>query len=127
MSSISASLLHVGDNSDPSKNPTCRGYIFVSGLFDCNLEGKYVGISRVQTDLKGLGIAELMAFDTVAIKGSLSVVGTDEKLTRESSPWDKKAWSIDQSKIKAPRRWSSATDYNYSRISSLTNSDKATF
>jgi hypothetical protein len=44
---IDSSFLHVGDNNDPTKNPKCRGMVYDSGVYECNLVGKFVGISRM--------------------------------------------------------------------------------
>ena len=58
--SIENSYLHVGDNYNPTLNPKCSEVpISTSGMYDCNLVGKFVGnivgISRVSSSASTLG------------------------------------------------------------------------
>jgi hypothetical protein len=75
---IDSAILHVGDNNDPTKNPKCGGKVYDSGVYECNLVGKFVGISRMCSNDLPLGLVELMAFNTMLIDGKASVAeGTD--------------------------------------------------
>jgi hypothetical protein len=69
---IDSAQLHVGDNTDPTKNPTCGGKVYDSGVYECNLVGKFVGISRVCSNLVPLGLVELLAFNTILLEGKVS-------------------------------------------------------
>jgi hypothetical protein len=42
-------------------------------MYDCTLTGKYVGLSRICNNGVALGLAELMAFDTVIVEGTRTV------------------------------------------------------
>jgi hypothetical protein len=72
---IDGARLHVGDDNDPTKNPICIDQIYDSGLYECNLVGKFVGISRTCSNGQPLGLVELMAFNTVIMDGVVSAVG----------------------------------------------------
>ena len=53
---IDNSYLHVGDNYNPTLNPKCSEVpISTSGMYDCNLVGKFVGITRVSSSGSTLG------------------------------------------------------------------------
>jgi hypothetical protein len=139
---IEGASIHVGDDNDPTKNPTCGDQIYDSGVYECNLVGKFVGISRTCSNFAPLGLVELMAFDTVIMDGVVSAVGVDNKGTEPpddsctvngvdsiidwlsggcplpvDSGWrGKTAGNIQKTRIKSPRYWSKAVDGNYSRI-----------
>jgi len=99
---IAGANLHVGDYQDPRRNPKCfDGGILDSGLYSCNLVGKFVGISRLTSHSEPLALVELIAFYTIAATPQrIKVMNGSEDMseTVQAAPWNKRSWNLEQSK-----------------------------
>jgi hypothetical protein len=99
-------------------------------LYDCSLIGLYVGISRKCTNGVALGLAELMAFDTVVVEGTRTAsLLVYEGISNNGNPSENNDWDVtatqnlEQSKIKSPRPWGGYVNNNASKIGRDANGD----
>ena len=60
---IENAFFHVGDNADPTLNPKCsEAPLSGLGIYECNLAGNFVGISRVCSNSAPLALYEMLVF-----------------------------------------------------------------
>jgi hypothetical protein len=99
--------IHIGDNPTPTANPMCSPTISDSGVYTCNLLGKFVGIVRTCSNGLPLRITELMAFNTVIMPFTPSAVpaSAEEIGTNDGTMWLANSSAISQCTRQVPRYW----------------------